>query len=211
VTPPPPHDIVAAVRDELAVPGRYHLGTVRAANEPWWVKIWEWIGDRLSDIFRAVFSHSNVGPGAINAVGDLLIAAALLAITIIGARLLVSWEASRRRSSSAVPLGGSRSAHALMAAASNAAAAGAYARAVRLVFSAAVTLLDLRGVIADEPSATVNQLRRALATRDPRAGEPFLRIARLYTAAAYAERPAGDEAWQAARGAYDALVAAIAP
>jgi hypothetical protein len=92
-------------------------------------------------------------------------------------------------------------------AASAAARDGDFARAIRLTFIAAVTLLDLRGVMRDERSATINELRRALHDRDDDLDGPFAEIAQLYTAAAYAQAPAGPEAWHRARAAYDELVA----
>jgi hypothetical protein len=70
--------------------------------------------------------------------------------------------------------------------------------------------LDLRGVVRDERSATINELRRALHERDGALEPAFVEIARLYTAAAYAQIPAGPDAWQRARAAYDHLAASAA-
>ncbi len=210
MTPPPPRDIVEAVRDELRVPGRYRLHvTVAAAHEPWWMQAWHWVADRFGSLWNAIIAHANVSPAAVNVLGDVLVVLAVAAVAYASARLMITWDRDARRAQ-AVPLDPVRSAHAAMVAAGEAAARGDYARAIRLAFTAAVTLLDLRGIVSDDKSATVNQLRAVLASRDPRAGEPFMHIARLYTSAAYAEQPADHETWLAARRAYDALVEAIA-
>ncbi|MGC2244865.1 MAG: DUF4129 domain-containing protein, partial [Candidatus Aquilonibacter sp.] len=102
-------------------------------------------------------------------------------------------------------------AHALAALAAQAASAGDYARAVRLLFIAAVTLLDLRGVVRDERSATVNELRRRLHERDGALEPAFVEIARLYTATAYAQTPVDPDAWLRARAAYDNLAQSATP
>jgi hypothetical protein len=206
----PPADIAAAVRAELAVPGRYDIHeAVRPAHEPWWLTAWRWIWDRLADLAHAIGQRVPNASGFERVAGVLLVLAALALVAYVLARLIVALDVRTRRPQS-VPLGSAPNAHALMQAAMQAAAAREYTRAVRIAFIAAVTLLDLRGVVRDDASATVNELRSALAARGPAVGEPFLRLARLYTAAAYAETPADDADWGAARGAYDALVKALA-
>ena len=66
-------------------------------------------------------------------------------------------------------------------------------------------LLDLRGVVHDDPSATVNDLRRALRARNAAAEGPFVDIARAFSSAAYAEERLDEPALNAAREAYDRL------
>ena len=129
------------------------------------------------------------------------------AIAVVVAHLLLQLQYERTRRERAIALAPARSAHALAVAAAQAANAGDYARAIRLMFMAAVTLLDLRGVVRDERSATINELRRALHERDGELEPAFVEIARLYTAAAYAQTPAGPDAWERARDAYDQLAA----
>ncbi|MGB6987050.1 MAG: DUF4129 domain-containing protein [Candidatus Aquilonibacter sp.] len=204
---PPPTNIVTAVRAELAVPGRYHLMSPRAEHQSLAGRILQWLWDRWSDIFRALTSHIKIGPRGTSLIGDLVVVVCVVAIAAIAAHLLVQLQYERGRRERAIALAPARSAHALAAAALAAANAGDYTRAIRLTFIAAVTLLDLRGVMRDERSATINELRQRLHERDEELDGPFAEIARLYTVAAYAQTPPGSQAWQRARAAYDDLAA----
>lgn len=205
MTSPPPIDITRAVRAELAVPGRYHLEKALPAHRSLIGLIFQWLYDRWSDLWNALTSHVKIGSAGASIIGDVLVVTSVVAIGLIGAHLLLQLEYARTRREQAVALTQPRSAHALAALAAQAAKSGDYARAVRLVFMAAVTLLDLRGVVRDERSATVNELRRRVHERDGALEPAFVEIARLYTATAYAQTPAGPDAWQRARAAYDHL------
>jgi len=209
VTPRPPIEIVRAVRAELAVPGRYHLVAVVPHRSPLELAL-QWLGDRWNELWGILTSHVKLGPVGASVIGNTIVVLCVLAIAIIGAHLLLRLQYEGVRRERATPLVEPRSAHALAALAAQAAHAGDYARAIRLLFIAAVTLLDLRGVVRDERSATINELRRALHERDGALEPAFVEIARLYTAAAYAQMPVSPEAWQRARAAYDHLAASAA-
>jgi hypothetical protein len=209
MTPRPPIAIVRAVRTELAIPGRYHLGTA-APHRSLLDAMLAWLGDRWSELWNLLTSHVKLGPAGTSLIGDAIVVLCVAAIALIGARVLAQFQYERSRREHVTALAEPRSAHALAAQAAQAAQAGDYARAIRLVFIAAVTLLDLRGVVRDERSATINELRRALHERDGALEPAFVEIARLYTAAAYAQMPAGPDAWQRARAAYDHLAASAA-
>ena len=207
MNPAPPIDVTQAVRAEFAVPGRYQLGQAAPPHRTLLGLAFQWLYDRWSDLWNALASHLKIGPGGAAILGDLLVAACVAAIAIVGAHLLLRLQYEGMRNQQVTSLAPPRSAHALAALATQAANAGDFARAVRLLFMAAVTLLDLRGIMRDERSATVNQLRRRLRERDGALEPAFVEIARLYTAAAYAQTPADPQAWQRARAAYDDLVA----
>lgn len=203
----PPMDITRAVRAELAVPGRYHLEKGAPAHRSLLGLIFQWLYDRWNDLWNAFGSHIKIGRAGTSIIGDVLVVTVVVAIALVGAHLLMQLEYERTRRDLAISLVVPRSAHALAALAAQAASTGDYARAVRLLFIAAVTLLDLRGVVRDERSATVNELRRRLHERDGALEPAFVEIARLYTAVAYAQTPAGPDAWQRARAAYENLAA----
>lgn len=204
-----PHDIVRAVRQELAWPGRYHLHVTRGEQRSWLQIAFQWIWDRWLELERAIATHIHVGPTGATLLGDGLILAAVVIFGYVAARLLMSIQAEHLQAVEAYEIGSQRSAHLLARAAADAAQAGDYARAIRLLFAAAVTLLDLRGVVRDDASATINELRRALRERSADADGPFLTIARVYTAAAYAEERIDENAWNGAQSAYAALSAAV--
>lgn len=205
----PPHDIVRAVRQELAWPGRYHLHVTRGVQRSWLQIAFQWLWDRWVELQHAIAARLHVGPTGATLLGDGLILAAVVLFAYVAARLLMTIQAEHLQAVEAHEIGSQRSAHLLARAAADAAQNGDYARAIRLLFAAAVTLLDLRGVVRDDASATVNELRRALHARSAGADEPFLAIARAYTAAAYAEERIDEDAWTGAQAAYARLSAAV--
>ncbi len=207
MTPKPPHDLVQAVRAELATPGRYHLAQTSTVHRSWLQIALQWLYDRYGDLLHALQSRLHVGPNAVSVFGDAIVVVCVIVVGVVGARLLITLQVERARRSSTISIGPPRSAHAIASAAGDAAAAGDYVRAIRLLFAAAVTLLDLRGILHDDPSATVNDLRRALRARNAAAEPPFVEIARMFSAAAYAEQHLDATAWEAARSAYERLSA----
>lgn len=204
MSPVPPRDIAAAVRSELATPGRYHLHDA-ARHRSWLELAASWIYDRFADFERALAAHVHVGASATGLLGDVLVILCVGIVAFAGARLLMALQAERTARAVSLPLETTRNAAALARAASDAAASGAYGRAIRLLFAASVALLDLRGLLRDDRSATVNELRHAVRERAADAEIPFVEIARAYTSEAYAERPADRDAWTAASAAYDVL------
>ncbi len=207
MTPTPPHDIVRAVTAELAVPGRYQLALPRRAHPSMLAVLWQWLVDRWNDLFQQLVRHVKIGPRGASLIGDALVVACALVIAALCAHLLTQVQLERTRRARAVEIGPVRSAHALAASAVQAAEGGDYARAVRTLFMAMVTLLDLRGIVHDERSATVNELRQALHERAGGLEPAFVEVARLYTSAAYAQTPVDEAAWRRARAAYDRLAA----
>jgi hypothetical protein len=203
----PPHDIVRAVREELATPGRYHLSGSAVRERSWLQIALRWIYERYSDFAHALSVRLKVGPHAVSIFGDLVVVGVVLLVAVVAARLLISIQLERSAHARAVALGPARSANALARAATEAAAAGDYALATRLTLAAAVTLLDLRGHVRDDASATINELRRRL--RGMPSEPEFTTIARAYTSIAYAEEPAERESWDRARAAYERLSAAL--
>jgi len=203
--PVPPHDIVRAVRSELATPGRYHLhAPTTPEHHSWLWYAFHWVSDTLTRFEHALSSRLHLSPQSSALIGDVLVFGSMLLVAIVAARLLISMQLEGGRAE-VHALAPARNAQAISRAASEAAAAGDYARAIRLLFAAAVVMLDLRGVVHDDESATVNELRRALRSRGGDVEAPFAAIARTYTDAAYAERAIDETAWRQARDAYARL------
>lgn len=165
-----------------------------------------WLGDRWNDFAHRFFPHLRVNERSASIAGDLLVLLSAIVIAVAAARLLAAFQVSRdRRVTVHTRSGPARSAHALVAQARQAAQAGNYAEAVRIAFVAAITLLDLRGIVQDDAAATINDVRRALRERDPAAEAPFVELARAYTDAAYAERPVDAALWERTEFAYRRL------
>lgn len=201
----PPHDIVRAVRTELATPGRYHLHPRALSAQPSWLELaFRWVSHAYGRFEQALAARLHIGGEASGIIGDVLVVASVFTVAFVAARLLVTIQLERGTLESH-PLIATRSAQALSRAAAEAAAGGDYAHAVRLLFAASVVMLDLRGVVADDESATINELRRMLRARASAAEPPFAEIARAYTAAAYAQRGIDADAWLRAQAAYARL------
>lgn len=202
----PPHDIVAAVRAELATPGRYHLAPPPVHHSVL-VELWRWIVAQWSSFWAMIFRHVPIGHDTAALIGEAIVILCMLAVVFAAVQLTIRLELEEARRTPSVPLSAPRNAQAFAIAAAQAAGSGDYTRAVRLLFIAAVTLLDLRGVVRDERGATINELRREVRARDAQLEPPFMTLARAYTSAAYAEEPLGADAWTRAQDAYTQLKA----
>jgi hypothetical protein len=71
-----------------------------------------------------------------------------------------------------------------------------------LLFASTLALLDVRGVVPADASATVGDVRRQLRRSDASAVSSFDLVAGAFVAGTYAERPIGEPEWQRARDAY---------
>lgn len=204
--------LASAVRAELATPGRYRLKrAVIEPAEPWWQVLWGWFGDRIGALYRLLAAHIKVARGMRTTFGNALIIVAILLIASVGARLLRSLQIARNATRARpLPLAHRQSAQTLCVEANALAQAGDYNRAIRMLFAAAITLLDFRDVLHAQSSATVNELRSALGSTDAKLEPPFVALAGQFSAVTYAERAAGAEEWLEARDAYIGIENALA-
>jgi hypothetical protein len=203
-TPPLLPDFAAAARRELATPGRYQLSTkIAPPPQPTlWQQLWQWIGDRLREIWNALNDRVHIGQSGAVAIGDLLIGLAVLALVFVAIRLLAEFQIDRRRAAAVEALGAPRDARKLYERATAAARKGDFTAASRLLFAATVVALDLRGVVAEDPSATVGDLRRALRSRQTELVTPFDAVAAPFVASTYAERSIEPADWDRAHAAF---------
>jgi hypothetical protein len=197
-------DFAAAARRELATPGRYHLSTkVAPPPQPTlWEQLWKWVWDRLTDLWNALSSRVHLGPAGAIAIGDILIGLAVLALVFGVIRLLAEFQIDRRRAAAVEALNPTRDARKLYDSATAAARKGDLTAASRLLFAAAVVALDLRGVVTEDPSATVGDLRRALRSRQTELVAPFDVVAAPFVASTYAERTVEPADWERAHAAF---------
>lgn len=190
---------------ELAVPGRYRLGAARPSPKQlaWWQEVLRWVYDRWTQFWNAAFGRVHIGPRGAIAIGDILIAATVLVLVIVGLRLLSDLRIARRdRVRSSEPLEAVADAATLYRSACEAARGGDYAAASRQLFAASVRALDVRGCVQDERSATVGELRRRLRERETPLVAAFDDVARPFVTTVYAERAVDRHDWERARTAY---------
>jgi hypothetical protein len=203
-------ELRATAARELAAPGRYDLTErqVRPREKTLWERFWDGARDLYDKFWNAVFGRIHLGPQGSLAFGDAMIALFATIVLVVGVRLLIGLqiERSARNRGKFEAIEVSRSAHALYLQACDLAKNARFAMAVRVLFLAAVVALDLRGVLRDDASATVGDLRRTLRERDGRMVPPFDEVADAFIAAAYAEREILSDEWQRALDGYRALI-----
>lgn len=199
----PPHDPRALAHTILAQPRFQIHGPPR---ETWWDRMWQWIGDVLSRLFGGI----HAGAGTLETVGTIVLIAACALVVVAIVRLLLSISGEYAAATPHV-----RTLQARAAAkhwydrALQAAAADDYAHAVMLLFRAVLAILDLRGMVHDEPSRTVGESRSELRGRAPQYLSSFDSVARIFTAALYADAPVSRAQFETARTAYDRLFSAV--
>lgn len=196
------HELAVA---ELSVPGRYQLRASAALSRPksWLEQLLAWLGDRWNAFWKALFGRARINPRAAAFIGDGIIALLVLAIAAAAIRILVAYGRRGRSAAWIRELTPAADAATLYAMASECAERGEYAAAAQLLFRATLTLLDVRGTIRDDASATVGEIRRRLPARDVIGA--FDAIAAVFVAGTYAESPLDAAQWQSARDAYLSL------
>lgn len=168
----------------------------RLAN--WFARLW-----------RALFGNVHIGTHTLPAIGDLLIAVLCALVLIAGVRL--AWQAMRAspdQSLRAEPESTRpQSAAEWYARSVEAAERGTYGVAMAALFRATLARLDTRGVLHDDGARTVGECRRSVRRNAPALASAFDAVARPFTAAVYAEEILDRARWEAARAAYDEIVA----
>lgn len=178
------------------------------AREDWWTRFWTWFWSKVA----ALFGHGgSAPPGIVDLIGDIVLFAAACLVIYFVVRLLRSIvrDAPAQQQFAARTIERKTAAREWYERAMAAAAQGRYGAAVVLLFRATLAILDLRGVVHDDPSRTVNESRAELLRSAPQFAAGFNAVARTFTAALYAEDPVSNAQWEEARGAYDALHAAV--
>lgn len=200
----PPHDPAVLARAILTQP-RFRMRVHATPAHTWWDSIRQWIGDRWNQLMDAFSRHVHVGGRWSIAAGDVLIAVLITLVIIIAVKLLLTMarDAAPGVHASALPV--HADARKLQVAAIGAAERGAYAVAVALLFRAALAQLDARGMLRDDPARTVNECRSDVYRRARGLSAPFDRIARVFTAAVYAEDRMTLAQWSDAQDAYAAF------
>lgn len=201
----PPLDPRAVARAILAEP-RFARAHNAPAQETWWDRVLHWLGDEWDRLARALSHSVHIGTGTSVAAGDLIIAASAALVIVVLVRLLSQYVRQGAARAGAVPVSGKDSARKLYRQSLAAASSGRYAEAVTLLFRAALAALDVRGVVHDDPSFTVNECRREVGRAEPHFAAPFDALARIFSDVLYADAPVGPQTWNEALRAYAQIV-----
>ncbi len=199
-----PHTLAIGILRNRAL---YHFSPVQLAPaKTWWDRFSSWMRTQWDRFWKLIFSRVRVSSGAGLVFGDLLLILSALAVVVAGVRLLSLVQfrgAPPGPPSRALPrvAGGSE----LYAQSCAAARRGAYADAISKLFLATLYVMDSGGAIDAEPARTVGELQRELRAADSALVPAFERIAQIFTAAVYAERPLLRDDWLRASEAYNQL------
>lgn len=175
-------------------------------HKTWWDVAVSWLQDRLRQLSEAFAHHVHLTGKTSVAVGDVILALASAVVLIVALRLIAGYVRERAAPASAIhEISPRLTADELYARSTRAAASGEYNAAITLLFRAALAALDIRGAVHDEPSRTVNECRRELRERASRLLPAFDALARIFTAALYADAPVTAVQWNEAREAYAQL------
>jgi Domain of unknown function (DUF4129) len=205
----PPVALLRALADgELSRRGRYVLSVAAEPkpNPSWWDRMWQWIGDRWRALWKALFGHVRLGRAAVTSIGDVAIAAIAMLLVVTASRLAQLRIKPGRRTRAPRRRAPLADANELDERAKALARAGAYAAAVRLLFAAMLAALDERGILRDDRSSTVGEVRRFLLGHKPALVGDFNDVASAFVTGVYAEDPVERGDWERARSAYQSFV-----
>jgi hypothetical protein len=207
-TPPSPPNLQALAQRELNSPRRYKLTETPAppVRESPWRRFLTWLGDRWDQLWRSLSKRVHFSERTANGIGWTLLAVVSFILLWVAVRLLVNLQLVRsRKRLDAQPLEAPLDSQALYQKAREAASRGEYGRAAVLLFAATVAVLDLRGAVSGNRSATVGDLRRELRSTDASLVALFDAIAGPFVQAAYAERAVDATQWERAERGYSRL------
>lgn len=203
--PPPhnPHGLALQILSER----RFRIRVTAPPHKTWWDIALSWLQNRWNDLVQAFAHHVRFGAAVSIASGDLILLFVAALVLIIAIRLLSGYiRESAAPAHDVRGLSPRAATDALFAQSMRAAELSQYAAAISLLFRAALAALDVQGLVHDQPSRTVNECRREVGERAPGFLAPFDALARIFTAALYADAPVTQAQWTAARDAYMRLI-----
>jgi hypothetical protein len=205
----PRADVAATAAKILADPAYRQAATKPAQphKESYFEKILRLFFERLGQLLDRLATATQGVPLLGTVFAFVLIGIALAGLAYVGFRIADGFVVRRR----AVTFEGGEllpaalGVEGLHAAALDAARSRQFARAVALLFQASLVLLDRTNRVAYDPARTAGEYRRLVRRKaQPIAGE-FDVLARIFTAAAYAQTPLGEVDWAQAASAFDGL------
>jgi hypothetical protein len=201
----PPANVQIVVREVLSQ--RQFRVPVIPAHRTLWEMFWDWVRGVWSRLTDALSAHVHLSNGTAVVLGDAIAAALMLIVIIVAVRLLLGVLRDRRqRGEHWQALHSSGDPDDLYDLSLAAARRGDYARAIALLFGAAVLTIGGAGAMRADPSRTVNEWRRVARARNAALGALFDVLARRLTQAMYAERPVSAAQWDEAADAYMSLM-----
>jgi|GEM_PF-664937 len=210
----PARDLAPTLAAILAQPAYHETESAVEAqvHETWWQRFLDWLAGLFQRLFGGLFTAAAEIPW----IGKLVVyvtLAALAALIVYVATRLARYLLRTRRVASDEDEGEllvhRASPSELLDMARAAARAGDYARAISMLFRAALRRLDASGVIAYDAARTAGEYRRAVRRDCAVAAKPFDALAHTFTLATYAQAPVAESDWYAADIAYQDFEPAV--
>ncbi len=183
-------------------------------QKTWWQRFLEWLAGLFDRLFGGLFAAA---AGAPPWVGKLIVYATLAALAVLIvyvatrlARYLLRTRPVAIDEDEGELLAHRASAPELLDMARAAARAGEHARAISLLFRAALRRLDASGVIPYDAARTAGEYRRAVRKSCTVAAAPFDALAHTFTLATYAQAPVAESDWYTADAAYKSFEPVVA-
>lgn len=168
------------------------------------VGFWQWVSQRSGDVLKGI-AHMlglHAYPGATADIGTALLIGALAVVAICTARLLRSVVRSPPAQTKITRTPLANNVPDYYAQSLQLAASGEYTNALRLLFHAALLLLDSRGVLRQAPAWTIGECRSNVRGCAPRSTSAFDTLAEPMNDLLYGGGGITPAQWQRARAAY---------
>jgi hypothetical protein len=166
----------------------------------------------IGDAMHRIFPHAVPAATSRAAASSVVFIAAVIAIAYLGYRVLRIVDARRARRvslpSAAAQAAATATRHSLLQDAAAAAGAGDYARAIALLFRAALLDLDGGALVPFDPARTPGEYRRLVRRAAATASAPFDDLAARFIRATFGAQPPQATDYDRAREAYSAFAAA---
>jgi Domain of unknown function (DUF4129) len=197
----PPND-PSLLAHQILSQARFRMRIARSGHAGWWDAFVGWITRVWHALLGAFAQRLHVGGKTSIVAGDLLLAIVAGLVVLFAVRLLLTYVRAQELSVSETALAPHVAAQTLYGQALQLAEQADYSAAAAMLFRACLAALDLQGIVHDERSRTVNECLAQLRERAPQLTVPFDALARIFTAAIYADTPVTGAQWNAARQAY---------
>jgi hypothetical protein len=168
----------------------------------WWDALVGWLSRVWHALVGAFAQRLHVGGKTSIVAGDLVLAIVAGLVVLFAVRLLLTYVRAQELSVSETAVPPNVTAQTLYGQAVQLAEHADYSAAAAMLFRACLAALDLQGIVHDERSRTVNECLAQLRERAPQLTVPFDALARIFTAAIYADTPVTGAQWNAARESY---------
>jgi hypothetical protein len=197
----PPNDPSLVAHQILSQP-RFRMRIAPSEHAGWWDAFVAWLTRAWHALVGAFAARLHVGGSTSIVAGDIVLAIAAGLVMLFAVRLILTYVRAQEVPVSQPDLPRHACAQTLYAQSLHLAGQDDYSGAAAMLFRACLAALDVQGLVNDERSRTVNECLAQLRERAPQFTVPFDALARIFTAAIYADAAVTRAQWNTARESY---------